>query len=153
MSGWARSVHSQAPALGKHVPGPDSGHFPRPLWIRRKVWTQSTPRLVGQIHHNDFPAQLKATSHDHYVPERFRHVVRAPQSHELVLDTHANPTEPERGSAKPHPRQAERPPARALILIPTHLNRLPRRPGHSPRTSPSEDATTSFVQTSKQNRL
>src|SRR5687768_8809042 len=69
------------------------------------------------------PAQPKATSQARYAPEIFRHVVPAPQIHELVLDTHANPTAPEEEPAYTSRQQAEGPPARALSLPPTHLNR------------------------------
>lgn len=50
------------------------------------------------------------------------HAVPIPPDHELVLDTHANPTAPEEEPAYGSRQQEEGPPARALSPPPTHLN-------------------------------
>ena len=67
--------------------------------------------------------------------------------------TTTNPTERNEEPHNPSQQQAEGPLAKDLTRHPTHLNRPPRRPGHSPQTLRQRDATTSFVHTLKQKPL
>lgn len=59
------------------------------------------------------------------------HVVPVNPDHELVLDTHVQPTEPERGAAQTQPQQAEGPPARDLNPPPHNLT-TPRATAPTP---------------------